>query len=125
MRATIDFSGSEKLLEALKAVPRNVEEELNKFLKVRGTKRVIEEIVGIMPVSSQKNPHAKDSNPLTFKMAHLGFTITTKPKFNYLIFPNDGIGRSNPTAQKFFETGVAQSENPLLDEVLEVISKQL
>ena len=125
MKATIDYSQNERLLEALKRTPKNVESKLNELLRKTGMKMAKDSIVEEIPRSPRRKVHAKDSNPLQGRMAHLGFTITTKPKFNYLIFPNDGIGRRNPMAQKFFELGIELVEEPLLDKIIDTIEKEM
>lgn len=125
-KATLDFSGSTRLLEAMKKVPEVSERVVNDVLKSRGTKEVIQAIIGFMPVSKRDKKHAKFSNPLKEVMFNLGFDIVAKGgaaknkgSFGYLVFPNEGRGPHNPVAQAFFERGLESREDIILDYVID------
>lgn len=125
-KATLDFSGSTRLLEAMKKVPEVSERVVNDVLKSRGTKEVMQAIIGFMPVSKRDKKHAKFSNPLKEVMFNLGFDIVAKggaaknkASFGYLVFPNEGRGPHNPVAQAFFERGLESREEIILDYVID------
>lgn len=125
-KATLDFSGSTRLLEAMKKVPEVSERVVNDVLKSRGTKEVMQAIIGFMPVSKRDKKHAKFSNPLKEVMFNLGFDIVAKGgaaknkgSFGYLVFPNEGRGPHNPVAQAFFERGLESREDIILDYVID------
>ncbi|QPO27014.1 hypothetical protein [Streptococcus suis] len=125
-KATLDFSGSTKLAEAMAKIPSKSEEVVNRVLLVRGTKEVMQAIIGFMPVSKREKKHAKYSNPLKERMFNLGFDIVAKGgaamnkgSFGYLVFPNEGRGTHNPIAQAFFERGLASREEIILDYVID------
>ena len=125
-KATLDFSGSTKLAEAMAKIPSKSEEVVNRVLLVRGTKEVMQAIIGFMPVSKREKRHAKHSNPLKERMFNLGFDIVAKGgaaknkgSFGYLVFPNEGRGPHNPVAQEFFERGLASREEIILDYVID------
>lgn len=128
--ATIDFSNSLKLQEAMSKIPSKSEEVVNQVLLTKGTKEVMQGIIGFMPVSNRDKKHAKYSNPLKEKMFNLGFDITTKGRatnkkssFGYLVFPNDGRGKHNRVAQEFFEKGLQSKEGIVLDYLVEALVK--
>ena len=131
-RMEVNFSKSEEFLEALKKAPNVTETSINSFLRKKGTKTVKTSIYERMPRSSRNKTHAKDATSLTHRMGHLGFVVrakggaaNSKNSFGYLVFPNDGIGASNKIAQKFFETGLEDSEEPMMNDILEVIVNSL
>ncbi|SFH68625.1 hypothetical protein [Pisciglobus halotolerans] len=109
---------SERIEQAMARIPEESERMVNDVLKSKGVKKAIESIVGFMPISDRKKAHAKLSNPLKQNMINLGFEITPKPRFGYLVFPNDGIGRSNPVKQQFFENGLEKVTDSILDDVV-------
>lgn len=125
-KATLDFSRSEKLAEAMAKIPNESEKAVNRVLKSHGTKEVIQGIIGFMPVSKRDKKHAKYSNPLKEKMFNLGFDIVAKGgaaknknSFGYLVFPNEGRGPHNIVAQEFFERGLESREDIILDYVID------
>lgn len=113
-----------KLLEDhMKQVPGKSEDVINKTLKAKGTKAMIQAIVGFMPTSSLPKTHAKGSNPIKEKMMNLGFELAPKPRFKYLVFPNSGIGLRNKVAQEFFEKGADQANPKIIEMLLEALIK--
>ncbi|HFU4089536.1 TPA: hypothetical protein ACGO77_000133 [Streptococcus suis] len=125
-KATLDFSGSTKLAEAMAKIPSKSEKVVNRVLLVSGTKEVMQAIIGFMPISKREKKHAKYSNPLKERMFNLGFDIVAKGgaannkgSFGYLVFPNEGRGPHNPVAQEFFERGLASREEIILDYVID------
>lgn len=131
-RMEIDYSKSAEFLEALKKAPNVTEASLNDFLRKKGTKTVKSSIYDRMPVSDRKKVHAKDATSLTHRMGNLSFVVRAKGgaankknSFGYLVFPNEGIGRNNRIAQRFFETGLENADEPLRSELLDVIVESL
>ncbi|MGT2682992.1 hypothetical protein [Streptococcus porci] len=125
-KATLDFSGSQRLAEAMVKIPNKSEEVVNRVLKNKGTKEVMQGIVGFMPVSDRNKKHAKFSNPLKERIFNLGFDIVARGgaankrgSFGYLVFPNEGRGPHNPIAQAFFERGLSDREDIVFDYVLD------
>ncbi|HEM3508247.1 TPA: hypothetical protein U1B31_002142, partial [Streptococcus suis] len=111
---------------AMAKIPSKSEEVVNRVLLVRGTKEVMQSIIGFMPISKREKRHAKYSNPLKERMFNLGFDIVAKGgaaknkgSFGYLVFPNEGRGTHNPIAQAFFERGLASREEIILDYVID------
>lgn len=131
-RMEVDYSKSEEFLEALKKAPKVTEASLNDFLRKKGMKRVKTSIYDRMPRSNVNKAHAKDATSLTHRMGNLGFVVRAKGgaankknSFGYLVFPNDGIGRNNRIAQKFFEAGLEDADEPLRNELLDIIVENL
>lgn len=124
--AHLDFSGSEKLFEAMQRIPEKSEAIVNNVLRSKGTKEVMQGIVGFMPISNRNKKHAKFSNPLKEQLFNLGFDIVArggaankKNSFGYLVFPNEGRGSHNPVAQEFFQKGLSDRESIVLDYIVD------
>lgn len=129
-KTTVDFSKSQKLADAMAKIPSRSEEVINRVLKSRGTREVMESIIHFMPVSRRDKEHAKHSEPLKERMINLGFDIVAKGgaankrgSFGYLVFPNEGRGSHNPVAQEFFERGLDAKEDMLLDMLVDELVK--
>lgn len=127
----LDVSKSERLKEAMSQIAPLSEKLTNDVLKAKGTKKMIQAIVGFMPISrSKKARHAKTSNSLAFRMGNLGFTIYARGgaankagSFGYLVFPNEGRGPRNPIAQRFFERGADSANEQILDDVISALQE--
>lgn len=125
-KATVDFSASQRLADAMAKIPGRSEEVVNRVLFTKGTKEVMQGIIGFMPVSNRQKKHAKFSNPLKERLFNLGFDIVAKGgaankkgSFGYLVFPNEGRGSHNLVAQQFFEKGLHAKEAIILDYVID------
>lgn len=130
VKFTVDTTASQKLADAMAKIPEHSERLINEVLKSKGSKEVIESIIGFMPVSNRNKPHAKESNPLKAKMFNLGFDIVArggaaknKGSFGYLVFPNEGRGKHNPHAQEFFERGLNDRRDAIMDAMIEALVK--
>lgn len=137
MKYELDHEQSLKLFEAMSKIPKLSEELANKVLHGDGSRLMMQKIIDFIPVSKVDKKHAKSSKPLKDMLINLGFEITTKGgaaknkgSFGYLVFPNEGRGRSNPIEQRFFEKGMEQSNPEIfelllvaLDEAHEIIGK--
>lgn len=109
---------SERIEKAMALIPEQSERMVNDVLKSKGAKKAVQSIIGFMPISNRNKAHAKNSNPLKEIFINLGFEITPKPRFRYLVFPNDGRGRSNPVRQQFFESGLEKVTDSILDDIV-------
>lgn len=114
VKFAIEFENSQALVDAFKKVSNQAEKLTNDYLNSTGSELVIKKIIGLMPVGERNNRHAKTSSSLKKEMMNLGFEIKPKKAFNYLVFPNDGIGKRNSNQQSFFELGLEQSESEIL-----------
>lgn len=124
-RYGLDFKKSQELEQAMKQIPDKSEKLVNEILHTKGTKMMIQSIVGFMPVSDRDKKHANASNPLKADTFNLGFEVYTRGgdvnarnSFGYLVFPDEGRGRSNPIAQEFFKRGGDSASDAILSQVL-------
>jgi len=123
MKYELDIAKSKKLEEAMKQIPDKSEKLVNESLHTKGAKQMTSAIVGFMPVSGRLKTHAKTSSSLKSTNFNLGFEIMPKAKFNYLVFPDEGRGRSNPVAQNFFKKGSEQAGDRILDDVMKALEE--
>lgn len=130
MKYILDTKGQDELIAAMKATPGKVEVAANKALHTTGGKEVSMAIIGFMPKSDRNKKHAKDGNALNQEDLNLGFRIyarggaaRNKGSYGYLVFPNEGRGRSNPVARKFFEEGLESREDKLILIVLDALAE--
>ncbi|MGF3214609.1 hypothetical protein ACQV2X_05565 [Facklamia sp. P12945] len=123
VKFNIEFEDNKELLEAFKQIPNKAEKVTNDFLESKGAPETMRAIIGLMPISRVNKQHAKESSSLQKKMENLGFEILPKKKFNYLVFPNDGIGNKNLKEQMFFQLGLKQVEGPLIKQLTDALLK--
>lgn len=132
----VDFSDFNNLVEKLKRVEGGSEKIINKVVHNDGIKNTTEEIQKNIPVSTWENQvrskkHVKNvKNPQTSKKVNLGFTLKPKPKYDYLKYPDLGIGTSkNNDAQRFMKKGLDNSTPKTLrkldQEVDQYLNQQL
>lgn len=122
---TLDYEDVEKIQKAINNYENNAEDVINKYLHKEGKKELIDSIKNCMPVSNPRkgdegHEHAKESNSLVGKNLNLGVKITTRPKFNYLIFPMEAIGTSKgKNKNPFMEKGVENVKDNIVNEILD------
>ncbi|MBH0159115.1 hypothetical protein IHV10_22350 [Fictibacillus sp. 5RED26] len=120
----LDFKDIEILEEKMKQIPGRSEQAINDVLHGEGVNIVVREIQPQIPVSTWKNrvrkkKHARHvTNPQSSKKENLGFTIRPKPKFNYLKYPDLGIGKSKRNEPQHFMNKGLQKASPIIIEKL-------
>lgn len=130
LKYELDHEQSIKLFDAMAKIPKLSEELANKVLHGEGSKIMMQKIIDFTPVSKVDKKHAKSSKPLKDTLINLGIEIKTKGgaaknknSFGYLVFPNEGRGRSNPIAQRFFEKGMEQSSPEIFEQLLNALDE--
>lgn len=120
---SVEFGDIEALERKMKKIPSKSEQTLNKVLHTDGVNLAVESIQPKIPVSTWKGrvrnkKHAKDQRALTNSKLNLGFMIRPTPRFNYLKYPDLGIGNSKKnTPRKILERGL-QTATPKISERL-------
>lgn len=122
---SLKFEDSALLLERINQFPSDAEEAINKALHGEGVKEMIQSIVSFTPVSKLSKEHAKYSDPYKFNTKNLGFIIETKPKYGYLIFPDEGRGIRNKVRQEFTKRGAETSQGRVMEIVIEALGEGL
>lgn len=120
---SVEFGDIEALENKFKQIPGKSEQTLNRVLHTDGVNLAAESIQPKIPVSTWKGrvrnkKHAKDQKALTNSKLNLGFVIRPTPRFNYLKYPDLGIGNSKKnTPRKILERGL-QTATPKISERL-------
>ncbi|HHB1898982.1 TPA: hypothetical protein ACOQ9V_003995 [Bacillus cereus] len=128
---SVEFGDIEALERKMKQIPSKSEQTLNRVLHTDGVNLAVESIQPKIPVSTWKGrvrnkKHAKDQKALTNSKLNLGFVIRPTPRFNYLKYPDLGIGNSKKnTPRKILERGlntatpkISERLNTELDKVI-------
>lgn len=119
----LDYSEIEKLEKNIAKIPNLAEEAINQVLHIEGVRIVTENITSLMPVSNVHKNHAKDSKWQAHKTGNLEFTIAANKKHGYLVFPDRGLGSSNPKEQAFMQRGLDAATPIIIDKLHERIDK--
>ena len=117
----LDYQQMLRLEESIRQLPNRAERVINEVLHSDGIELVEKNVTRLIPVSQRnKNTpwyrqhgsvkHARDADWYISKNEPLGFTVKSRGgaankrgSFGYLIFPDEGRGRSNPREQNFTE----------------------
>jgi hypothetical protein len=131
----MEFVSVDKLIEKIQMIPNKSESIMNSTLKSKGAPKAIDFIQPEIPISSWKGhilkkKHASQSNALTVKHGNLQFTIRPKPSFNYIKYPDLGIGTSiKNEPKKFMKNGLDIASqyivNDLTNAVIDEINRTL
>ncbi|MGG3943371.1 hypothetical protein ABEV54_18250 [Peribacillus psychrosaccharolyticus] len=128
----VNFGDVEELVEKLKRIPGGSERVINDVLHKKGIAQSIEDIQPEIPISKWKNrirkkKHARNiKNPQASKKSNLAFTIRPKPKYNYLKYPDLGIGKSEKKAPiHFMRKGLQRATPKIMRELNERIDEEI
>lgn len=119
----LTINGHDELLVRMEKYSSQSERIINQVLKERGSDIAIKKIEQIIPVSEEQlrkgHKHAKFSNPLQVEHINLGFIVRPKKKFEYIKYPDLGIGHSqNNQPEEFMKRGLSMALEPITEELL-------
>lgn len=129
--AGVDFSLKEedlgKIQEAIMDFGDDAERVVNDCLANEVKDKLITSITNLIPVSDKNKKHAKSSNPLDGKIRNnLTLWIHTKPKYNYLYFPQNAEGQSrNNSPNDFMEKGIDAEYDNAVNIILEKLQRRM
>ena len=127
----VDYEDIKLLEKRLLEIPGKAEEVVNRVLHTKGIELVTREITSLIPVSNVHKNHAKESKWSKAVTQNLGFTVMSrggtkgKNNYGYLMFPDEGRGRSNPKAQNFTGRGLEVATPQLLTLMQDEITKTI
>lgn len=127
----LKIRGMDQLLSKLEKIPDESEAVINQTLKNESGKTAVDSIDSITPVSkkalSRTHPkHAKGSNAYRVTYGNLGFTIRPTKNFNYIKFPDLGIGTSADSSPKrFMRNGLDRSVPKIEQQLLSAVEKTI
>lgn len=116
----INAEGVDAIAEAMAAYGQGAGRKLQEVLGNEGAMHISETIHGILPVSGRTfkgHTRGAKASPVTsvFGRYFEGDTtlvVQSRPKFGYLVFPNDGRGQS---AQQFMERGLDAAKDKVIE----------
>lgn len=122
-RWKVTLVGQDALLIKMKNYSSQSEAVINQVLKETGGKTAVDKITNLIPVSSEQlrqgHQHAKSSKPLNVQYFNLGFRVRPKKKFEYIKFPDLGIGTSQYNQpQDFMQRGLVMAVNPITEALI-------
>lgn len=130
--AGINFSLKEEDLQriqnSIQQFEYDAEKVINDYLDSDAKDKFIASITNLIPVSNvNKRIHAKNSNPLDGKVRNnLTLWIHTKPKFNYLYFPQNAEGTSKgKSPNDFMEKGIDAEYDNVVNGILEKLQNRM
>ena len=119
----LSIQGHDQLLAKMEKYSSQSEQVINRVLKDRGSNIAVDKIEQFIPVSEDQlrsgHKHAKFSKPLQVEHINLGFIVRPKKKFEYIKFPDLGIGHSkNNQPEEFMKRGLSVALDPITDELI-------
>ena len=120
---SLTLKGHDELLVKMEKYSSESERVINQVLKSHGSDIAVKKIEQLIPVSEGQlrkgHKHAKFSSPLQVEHVNLGFIVRPKKKFDYLKYPDLGIGHSkNNQPEEFMKRGLQIALDPITDELL-------
>lgn len=118
---SINFSEVDRLMRAMESYSGNTEEAINDVLHNQAGDMAQAEIFRLMPRSNKKKgKHAKDVQSLQNITGNLSVTVTTKKKFGYLYFPDDGTNTKRHIGnQQFFARGGEAVQDDIVERCIQ------
>lgn len=119
----LTIQGHDELLVKMEKYSSESERIINQVLNDEGSDIAVKKIEPLIPVSAEQlrrgHKHAKFSSPLKVEHINLGFIIRPKKKFEYLKYPDLGIGHSkNNQPEEFMKRGLTVALDPITEKML-------
>lgn len=116
------------LLKKIEQIPDKSESAINEALKSRSGKTALEQIDKGTPVSKGQlrrgHKHARGADAYKVIYGNLSFKIRPKAKYEYLKYPDLGIGTSaKKSAQEFLNQGLNRSVPKIHQQLLDAVEK--
>lgn len=124
----LTLQGHDQLLAKMEKYSSQSEKIVNQVLKESGSNIAVKKIEQFIPVSEDQlrsgRKHAKFSNPLKVDHINLGFIVRPKKKFDYIKYPDLGIGHStNNQPEEFMKRGLQIALDPITEEIVKGFDK--
>lgn len=127
----VEFAPIDKLIDQMKQIPERSEKVMNDVLHKKSNKETIRSITEGIPISKVKHrilnkKHAKTSHPLSVKNENLGFSIRPKKTYDYLKYPDLGIGTSiKNQPQRFMRKGMEREVETITEDLTIALMKAI
>ena len=122
-RWAVTLVGQDALLIKMQNYSSQSEAVINQVLKESGGQLAVDKITNLIPVSIEDlrrgHRHAKSSKPLNVQYFNLGFRVRPKKKFEYIKYPDLGIGTSQYNQpQDFMQRGLQMAVSPITEALI-------
>lgn len=123
---TIEFKDIDKLVENISKIPNKSEQVINTTLKSKSAPMAMNSIQVDIPVSPKTKRHAHSNKALQVKYGNLEFTIRPKRSFDYIKYPDLGIGTSkNNPPKHFMKKGLQKAEPKIVKDLNEKVINEI
>lgn len=114
------------LVKSLSGYGAEVESALNEYIHSEAARKIKPSIEGLIPVSDRNKVHAKNSAPFGRQENYnLAVKLITSKQFNYLVFPDEGLGTSKGNSPLDFTGRGLEAELPvLIDEMSQLLQEK-
>ena len=122
-RWAVTLVGQDALLIKMQNYSSQSEAVINQVLKESGGQLAVDKITNLIPISREDlrrgHRHAKGSKPLNVQYFNLGFRVRPKKKFEYIKYPDLGIGTSQYNQpQDFMQHGLQMAVSPITEALI-------
>lgn len=143
VRYEIDYSEFQRLNDNLVRLGNQSEKTLNKSLDRRAEPAVVPKITNLIPVSRERRSssvrdkvhaknikwHKKEKGNLEITIKSKGGAASKRNSLGYLVFPNEGRGRTNHVEHRFMErgleAGLPELVNGIQEDLIRTIEEEL
>ncbi|GIN86976.1 hypothetical protein J6TS2_33620 [Heyndrickxia sporothermodurans] len=123
---TINFKDVDRLAQNISKIPNRSEEIINRTLRGKSAPKAMESIQVGIPISPKQKRHAHSSKALNVQHGNLEFTIRPKRSFDYIKYPDLGIGTSKKKAPKLFmEKGLDKTSPTIVNDLNNAVIKEI
>lgn len=121
----IEQQAFDALLKRYSGQGAEVENTLNEYIHNVAPEKIKPKITDFIPVSDRSKQHAKNSAPFGRQENYnLAVKVITSKDFNYLVFPDEGLGTSKGNiAQNFTGRGLDAVLPALIDDMTAKITE--
>lgn len=124
---TLDQNDFNELLKLTQKNGAEVEKIINDYLHNEAPRKIKSSMTGLVPISDRKKKHAKFFDPFQRQQNfNLAVKIITAKEYNYLVFPDEGLGTSiGNIPQNFTGRGLEAVTSELIDDMTAKILQNL
>lgn len=123
---TSEHKEFDNLVKSLSGYGAEVESALNEYVHSEAPRKIRPAIEGLVPVSDRNKVHARNNAPFGRQENYnLAVKLITSREFNYLVFPDEGLGSSaGKTPLDFTGRGLEAEMPVLIDEMSQLLQEK-
>ena len=124
----LNYNSISEFAKRFDAMPAEVESIINNFLHGEAPEIIRPELSGLIPISDRNKTHAAHNKNAFGRQENynLSVKLITSRNFNYLVFPDEGLGTSYINEpQNFTGRALEQATPELADNMTEYVKNML